>query len=102
MFPFLTDYPQGASWVSGWWEPLARYSTTTTNRLERSWNYTYAIGFRISGLFLKMVCKKPKHVGACNALYNFQFFNSFDSVTICCFSSLYELRHQLVNNKEQF
>jgi hypothetical protein len=43
-------------------------TTTTTHRLEQNWHFTYAVDFRSSGFSLKMVCEKPKHVGACNAL----------------------------------
>jgi hypothetical protein len=57
-------------------------------------HYTYAVGFLSSGCSLRMVCEKLKHFGAYIVfIQSLIFLNSFNSVTIHCFSILCELVH---------
>jgi hypothetical protein len=70
MFRFFTNHPQGASSTpkttvgntTTTTTTTTTKTTTTTHRLEQNSHYTYAVVFRTSGFFLRMVCEKPKHV----------------------------------------
>ena len=51
---------------------------------------------------LRMVCEKPKYVGACNILTWFSMCNNFNRVTLHCFQQLmYKLVHKLECNKKK-